>query len=153
MSDLVNGAEDADKNAMESDAAQERVASGAAASAPEEKPVTPDNLEASNEAQVEDLAKKAHDLDAVRKSVDDAASISGTLWFSYLFTLLYIAIAAGSVTHKDLLLESPVKLPFLNVELPLVAFFAFQSCSSSPTPIRSCISSCWLRRWEHTIPN
>jgi hypothetical protein len=27
------------------------------------------------------------------------------------------------VTHRDLLLESPVKLPFLNVELPLNAFF------------------------------
>lgn len=85
---------------------------------------TPDKPEASNEALVEDLTKKAHDLDAVRKSVEDAASISGTLWFSYLFTLLYIAIAAGAVTHKDLLLENPVKLPFLNVELPLVAFFA-----------------------------
>ena len=124
MSDLVNGAEDADKNAIESDIAQESVASGAAASAPDEKPATPDRPEASNEALVEDLTKKAHDLDAVRKSVEDAASISGTLWFSYLFTLLYIAIAAGAVTHKDLLLENPVKLPFLNVELPLVAFFA-----------------------------
>ena len=122
MSDLVNGAEDADKNATESDTAQESVASAAAASAPEEKPATPDNPEASN--VVEDLKKKAHDLDAVRKSVEDAASISGTLWFSYLFTLLYIAIATGAVTHKDLLLENPVKLPFLNVELPLVAFFA-----------------------------
>jgi hypothetical protein len=37
--------------------------------------------------------------------------------------LFYIGIAAGAVTHKDLLLENPVKLPFLNVELPLVAFF------------------------------
>ena len=36
---------------------------------------------------------------------------------------LYFAIAAGAVTHRDLLLESPVKLPFLNVELPLKAFF------------------------------
>jgi hypothetical protein len=27
------------------------------------------------------------------------------------------------VTHRDLLLENPVKLPFLNVELPLKAFF------------------------------
>jgi hypothetical protein len=45
------------------------------------------------------------------------------LWLSYLFVLFYIGIAAGAVTHKDLLLENPVKLPFLNVELPLVAFF------------------------------
>lgn len=72
---------------------------------------------------VKELAKRAHDVDAVRKSVEDAASISGTLWFSYLFTLFYIGIAAGSVTHRDLLLENSVKLPFLNIDLPLVAFF------------------------------
>jgi Pentapeptide repeats (8 copies) len=60
----------------------------------------------------------------VRKSVEDAASLSGTLWLSYLFALFHIGIAAGAVTHKDLLLENAVKLPFLNVELPLVAFFA-----------------------------
>jgi hypothetical protein len=37
--------------------------------------------------------------------------------------LFYIGIAAGAVTHKDLLLANAVKLPFLGVELPLVAFF------------------------------
>jgi hypothetical protein len=72
---------------------------------------------------IEKFAKETHDLDAVRKSVEDAAAVSAGFWLSYLFVLFYIAIAAGAVTHKDLLLENPVKLPFLNVELPLVAFF------------------------------
>jgi len=45
------------------------------------------------------------------------------LWLSYLFALFYFAVAAGAVTHRNLLLEEPVKLPFLNVELPLTAFF------------------------------
>src|ERR1700736_570603 len=71
----------------------------------------------------EKFAEKAHDLDAVRKSVEDAAAVSAGFWLSYLFVLFYIGIAAGAVTHRDLLLENPVKLPFLNVELPLVAFF------------------------------
>ena len=44
------------------------------------------------------------------------------MWLSYLFVLF--AIAAGAVTHVDLLLQRAVKLPFLNVELPLLAFFA-----------------------------
>jgi hypothetical protein len=79
------------------------------------KPATPD--------PVEKFAKEAHDLDALRKTVEDAAAVSAGFWLSYLFVLFYIAIAAGAVTHKDLLLENPVKLPFLNVELPLVAFF------------------------------
>jgi hypothetical protein len=74
--------------------------------------------------KLDDFAKQSHDLDAVRKSIEDAASVSGTLWFSYLFSLFYFGIAAGAVTHKDLLLENAVKLPFLNVDLPLVAFFA-----------------------------
>ncbi|HXN88325.1 MAG TPA: hypothetical protein VN890_03055, partial [Methylocella sp.] len=71
----------------------------------------------------EKFGKEAHDLDALRKTVEDAASVGAGFWLSYLFVLFYIAIAAGAVTHKDLLLENPVKLPFLNVELPLVAFF------------------------------
>jgi hypothetical protein len=69
------------------------------------------------------LAAKATDLDALRTAVVDAAAVGYGLWFSYLFVLFYFAIAAGAITHRDLLLESPVKLPFLNVELPLKAFF------------------------------
>src|SRR5215469_13515428 len=69
------------------------------------------------------LAAKATDLDALRTAVVDAAGVGYGLWFSYLFVLFYFAIAAGAVTHRDLLLESPIKLPFLNVELPLKAFF------------------------------
>src|SRR3984893_16832380 len=70
------------------------------------------------------IAAKADDLEEIKKAVEDAASVSGGLWLSYLFVLSYIAIAAGAVTHEDLLLVRAVKLPFLNVELPLKAFLA-----------------------------
>ena len=66
---------------------------------------------------------KAADLEAIRKAVDDAASVGGALWLSYLFVLFYLAVATGAVTHTDLFFENPVKLPFLNIELPLLAFF------------------------------
>jgi uncharacterized protein YjbI with pentapeptide repeats len=69
------------------------------------------------------FAGRATDLGALRDAVVDAAGVGAGLWFSYLFVLFYLAIAAGAVTHRDLLLENPVKLPFLNVELPLKAFF------------------------------
>jgi len=69
------------------------------------------------------FAGRATDLGALRDAVVDAAGVGAGLWFSYLFVLFYFAIAAGAVTHRDLLLENPVKLPFLNVELPLKAFF------------------------------
>ncbi|MGF6997260.1 pentapeptide repeat-containing protein [Paraburkholderia sp. GAS32] len=70
-----------------------------------------------------DFAAKASDLEALRDAVADAASVAGGLWLSYIFTFFYLAIAAGSVTHRDLFFERPVKLPFLNVDLPLVGFF------------------------------
>ena len=71
----------------------------------------------------EALAGTARDLKALRDAVVDAASVGAGLWFSYLFVLFYLLIAVGAVTHRDLILESPVKLPFLNVELPLLGFF------------------------------
>lgn len=70
------------------------------------------------------LTEKADHLEAIKKAVEDAAAVSGGLWLSYLFVLFYIAVAAGAVTHEDLLLVRAVKLPFLNIELPLLAFFA-----------------------------
>src|SRR5436190_20184757 len=69
------------------------------------------------------FAAKAKNLEVLRDAVVDAASVGAGLWFSYLFVLFYLAIAVGSVTHRDLLFEAPVKLPFLNVDLPLVGFF------------------------------
>jgi len=76
---------------------------------------------------VEDLppiAAKANDLESLRAAVVDAAAVGAGLWISYVFVLLYLLVAAGSVTHTDLLFESPVRLPFLGVDLPLTAFFS-----------------------------
>jgi uncharacterized protein YjbI with pentapeptide repeats len=69
------------------------------------------------------IADKADDLEAIKQAVDDAAAVGGGLWLSYLFVLFYLAVAAGAVTHEDLFFERTVKLPFLNIELPLLAFF------------------------------
>jgi len=70
-----------------------------------------------------EIAKKHDDLEAIKKAVEDAASVSGPLWLSYLFALFSIALAAAGVTHTDLLVENPVELPFLNIKLALKAFF------------------------------
>src|SRR6266404_2051520 len=66
---------------------------------------------------------QADGLDAARTALVDAAGVSFGLWVSYLFVLFYLLIAAAGVTHRDLLFERPVKLPFLNVDLPLKGFF------------------------------
>jgi hypothetical protein len=69
------------------------------------------------------FSEQARDLTASRDVVVDAAAVSATLWFSYILLLLYLLIAVGGVTHRNILFEDPVKLPFLNVDLPLVGFF------------------------------
>jgi pentapeptide repeat protein len=74
--------------------------------------------------QTPPLVTKADDLDAFRTSVVDAASVSAGLWITYLGVLFYLLIAIGSVTHKDLFLDSPIKLPFMNVDLPTKGFFS-----------------------------
>jgi uncharacterized protein YjbI with pentapeptide repeats len=68
------------------------------------------------------IAAESDALEAIKKSVDDAASVGGALWLSYLFVLFYLAVAAAQETHVDLFFERPVKLPFLNIELPLTPF-------------------------------
>src|SRR6516165_9038468 len=70
------------------------------------------------------LAAKADDLEALRAAVIDAAGVSLGLFVSYLFVLFYLLVAVGGVTHRDLFFESPVKLPFLNVDLPMKGFFS-----------------------------
>jgi hypothetical protein len=62
-------------------------------------------------------------LEALRAAVVEAAGVSFGIWVSYLFVLFYLLVAAAGVTHRDLFFESPVKLPFLNVDLPLKGFF------------------------------
>src|SRR5216684_5589011 len=69
------------------------------------------------------LAAKANDLEALRNAVVDAANVGAGLWLTYLFVLFYLLVAVGSVTHRDLFFESPIRLPFLSVDLPLVGFF------------------------------
>ena len=90
-----------------------------ASSPPEPQPPAPTPLALG----LPPIAAKADDLEAIKAAVDDAAAVSGALWFSYLFVLFYFAVAAGAVTHADLFFENPVKLPFLNIDLPLLAFF------------------------------
>ena len=69
------------------------------------------------------FAAKATDLQALRDALVEAAGVGGSLWLSYLFAFFYLGVAAGGVSHSDLFFQNPVKLPFLNVDLPLIDFF------------------------------
>jgi uncharacterized protein YjbI with pentapeptide repeats len=69
------------------------------------------------------MAITPKDLGELQRALNDAASKLSVLWTTFITFELYLAIAFGSVTHRDLFLETPIKLPLLNVDLPLVGFF------------------------------
>src|SRR5215475_9711812 len=69
------------------------------------------------------MAIDPKDIGELQKALNDAAGKASVLWTTFVSFQIYLAIAFGSVTHRDLFLETPIKLPLLNVDLPLVGFF------------------------------
>jgi len=63
------------------------------------------------------------DVEALGEAVNDSASRVSTIWISFLIFSLYMLVAAGTVTHRQLFLDEPTKLPVLNIDLPLWWFF------------------------------
>jgi hypothetical protein len=64
------------------------------------------------------------EAEALATALNRSAERVQTLWFSFLTFMVYLAIAAGTTTHRMLFLESPLKLPVLNIDLPLWAFIS-----------------------------
>jgi uncharacterized protein YjbI with pentapeptide repeats len=65
----------------------------------------------------------ASDLHPLEQAVNSATGRVSALWLSFISFAAYLIIATGSITHRNLLLETPVKMPILNVDLPLIGFF------------------------------
>src|SRR5215468_8497395 len=65
----------------------------------------------------------AFDVAALERSLNDSATRVSTIWVSFLIFSLYLLTAATTVTHRQLLLAEPLKLPVLNIDLPLWGFF------------------------------
>ena len=64
---------------------------------------------------------------------NDAAGEASVLWTTFITFQLYLAIAFGSETYRELFLETPTKLPLLNA-----------TCRSS--------AFSWWHRSEHIVP-
>jgi uncharacterized protein YjbI with pentapeptide repeats len=65
----------------------------------------------------------AQRLSTLEKAVNDSAGRAAVLWTSFLTVGAYLLIATGSVTHRNLFLNSAIKLPVLGVELPVTGYF------------------------------
>jgi len=59
----------------------------------------------------------------LRSAADEAARLAQNIYLSFLLLGTYIAIIIGSTTDVQLLKVSPVTLPLLNVQLPIVGFY------------------------------
>jgi uncharacterized protein YjbI with pentapeptide repeats len=52
------------------------------------------------------------------------ASTARNVWITFISLLTFVAITVAGVTHQDLFFEKALKIPLLNVDLPLTWFFA-----------------------------
>lgn len=66
---------------------------------------------------------KGRDLEDLLAAVNAASAKARITWIAMLSFGSYLAVAVGATTHRDLFLESPVSLPILGVDLPLIAFY------------------------------
>jgi uncharacterized protein YjbI with pentapeptide repeats len=60
-------------------------------------------------------------LEAVNRSSDSA----NTAWLIYIALMGYLLITVAGISHKDLLLNSDITLPILQVKIELTRFFLF----------------------------
>jgi hypothetical protein len=59
----------------------------------------------------------ATELDSIEKALNDDATKASTLWIAFITFALYLSLTIGSVTHRDIFLENPLKLPVLGTDL------------------------------------
>jgi hypothetical protein len=81
------------------------------------------------------MAKSPQLSQEVKGFLDEANAASDparTAWLAFLLLLTYVVVTLASVSHKDLLLNSPVRLPII--------MRTFLSSASFNTRRRCC---CW----------
>ena len=62
-----------------------------------------------------------YDVNALERAVNDSATRVSGIWLSFVAFSAYLAAAASMITHRQIFLEEPIKLPTVNIDLPLVA--------------------------------
>ncbi|HMK40056.1 MAG TPA: pentapeptide repeat-containing protein [Methyloceanibacter sp.] len=72
-----------------------------------------------------DQPKLADDVKGYLDEANATSEPARTAWLAFLVLLTYVIVTLASVSHKDLLLNSPVKLPIINADIPLVGFFQY----------------------------
>jgi uncharacterized protein YjbI with pentapeptide repeats len=86
---------------------------------------TEDRAKASWQNQISRNAPDPLDFAGIEHAVNDAAKRVNAIWLALVFLMTYVLISTGKITHKDLFLETPVKLPIIGIDVPLRGYFVF----------------------------
>lgn len=69
---------------------------------------------------------KRHELAReLLKAINDTSQSARTSWLFFITLTAYLFVAIASVTHADILLNSPVKLPILQIDIGIRSFFVY----------------------------
>jgi uncharacterized protein YjbI with pentapeptide repeats len=79
----------------------------------------------SGESHILQRAPDPLDFGGIEHAVNDAAKRVNAIWLALVFLMTYVLISTGKISHKDLFLETPVKLPIVGVDVPLRGYFVF----------------------------
>jgi len=71
------------------------------------------------------LTVKETDIVSLRDAVNTASGGARASWLGFLGLTAYLFVAVASVSHMDLLINAPVSLPLLQVNIPLNSFFLY----------------------------
>ena len=71
------------------------------------------------------VPKLSDDAKGLLNAANDASNAARNAWLAFLALVTYLLVTLGGVSHKDLLLNSGVTLPVVNVDIPLFSFFQY----------------------------
>jgi hypothetical protein len=80
-------------------------------------------MESDPSAKSEESGPDTKEAEALAAALNHSAERVQTVWFTFLTFMVYLAIAAGTTTHRMLFLKEPLNLPVLNLKLPLPGFY------------------------------
>lgn len=80
------------------------------------------------EEEIEDYfisSESQVDKATLKKSLESSADANSRFFISYISVFIFLIVTVSSITDKMILLNSPLKLPLLAIDIPLSGFFLF----------------------------
>lgn len=102
---------------------KQRSTKSVAAEAPARKETSKQATVKKPPPETESRAPAVDDPRKLLASANEASGPARNAWLAFIGLLAYLLVTLAGITHVDLLLNSPVTLPIVNVKIPLFSFF------------------------------